>query len=74
MIARAVSCEINSAKLICLPPPAPKVTPANVSGGGGSRSELVITWEVRKLAQDPLTHVGEYFSLQICASVSLIKA
>uniref|UniRef100_A0A3B5A399 Contactin-4-like n=1 Tax=Stegastes partitus TaxID=144197 RepID=A0A3B5A399_9TELE len=24
---------------------APKVTPANVSGGGGSRSELVITWE-----------------------------
>ncbi|XP_059426588.1 contactin-4 isoform X2 [Carassius carassius] len=23
----------------------PKVTPANVSGGGGSRSELVITWE-----------------------------
>ncbi|XP_075952499.1 contactin-4 [Anarhichas minor] len=24
---------------------SPKVTPANVSGGGGSRSELVITWE-----------------------------
>lgn len=24
---------------------APKVSPANVSGGGGSRSELVITWE-----------------------------
>ncbi|KAF7711394.1 hypothetical protein HF521_000405 [Silurus meridionalis] len=23
----------------------PKVTPANVSGGGGTRSELVITWE-----------------------------
>ncbi|XP_051777292.1 contactin-4-like isoform X1 [Erpetoichthys calabaricus] len=23
----------------------PKVTPSNVSGGGGSRSELVITWE-----------------------------
>ncbi|KAJ8361269.1 hypothetical protein SKAU_G00177940 [Synaphobranchus kaupii] len=23
----------------------PKVTPANVSGGGGSRSEVVITWE-----------------------------
>ncbi|XP_016314078.1 contactin-4 isoform X2 [Sinocyclocheilus anshuiensis] len=23
----------------------PKVTPANVNGGGGSRSELVITWE-----------------------------
>ncbi|XP_057194880.1 contactin-4 isoform X2 [Triplophysa rosa] len=23
----------------------PKITPANVSGGGGSRSELVITWE-----------------------------
>ncbi|MEQ2224700.1 Contactin-4 [Ilyodon furcidens] len=31
----------------------PKVTPANVSGGGGSRSELVITWEVSKLAQKP---------------------
>lgn len=28
-------------------PLAPKVTPANVSGGGGSRSELVITWEVK---------------------------
>ncbi|CAF96907.1 unnamed protein product [Tetraodon nigroviridis] len=26
---------------------SPKVTPANVSGGGGSRSELVITWELR---------------------------
>uniref|UniRef100_A0A9J7XE50 Contactin 4 n=1 Tax=Cyprinus carpio carpio TaxID=630221 RepID=A0A9J7XE50_CYPCA len=25
----------------------PKVTPANVSGGGGSRSELVITWELQ---------------------------
>lgn len=24
----------------------PEVTPANVSGGGGSKSELVITWEV----------------------------
>ncbi|XP_059925325.1 contactin-4-like isoform X4 [Gadus macrocephalus] len=24
---------------------SPRVTPANVSGGGGSRSELVITWE-----------------------------
>ena len=34
-------------------PPAPKVTPANVSGGGGSRSELVITWEVSK----PLTPI-----------------
>lgn len=29
------------------PPAVPKITPANVSGGGGSRSELVITWEVR---------------------------
>ncbi|KAF3689443.1 Contactin-4 Brain-derived immunoglobulin superfamily protein 2 [Channa argus] len=38
-------CEVNRAKIICLLPPAPKVTPANVSGGGGSRSELVITWE-----------------------------
>uniref|UniRef100_A0A8C6VT43 Contactin 4 n=1 Tax=Nothobranchius furzeri TaxID=105023 RepID=A0A8C6VT43_NOTFU len=28
---------------------SPKVTPANVSGGGGSRSELVITWEVSRL-------------------------
>uniref|UniRef100_A0A669D5Y8 Contactin 4 n=1 Tax=Oreochromis niloticus TaxID=8128 RepID=A0A669D5Y8_ORENI len=26
---------------------SPKVTPANVSGGGGSRSELVITWELQ---------------------------
>lgn len=33
-------------KQIRLLPPDPKVTPANVSGGGGSRSELVITWEV----------------------------
>lgn len=24
----------------------PEVAPANVSGGGGSKSELVITWEV----------------------------
>lgn len=24
----------------------PEVTPANVSGGGGTKSELVITWEV----------------------------
>lgn len=56
--ALSASCEVNRAKLICLLPPAPKVTPANVSGGGGSRSELVITWEVSKLAQDPLTHRG----------------
>lgn len=28
-------------------PPAPRVTPARVDGGGGGRSELVITWEVR---------------------------
>lgn len=27
--------------------PAPRVTPARVNGGGGGRSELVITWEVR---------------------------
>uniref|UniRef100_A0A8C5UF00 Contactin 4 n=1 Tax=Malurus cyaneus samueli TaxID=2593467 RepID=A0A8C5UF00_9PASS len=27
----------------------PEVTPANVSGGGGSKSELVITWEVSEL-------------------------
>lgn len=27
-------------------PPVPTVAPTNVSGGGGSRSELVITWEV----------------------------
>lgn len=51
-------CEVNRAELIYLLLPAPKVTPANVSGGGGSRSELVITWEVSKLAQDPLTHGG----------------
>lgn len=29
-----------------LSPTVPEVTPANVSGGGGSKSELVITWEV----------------------------
>lgn len=28
----------------------PRTTPARVSGGGGSRSELVITWEVTKQA------------------------
>lgn len=54
----SASCEVNRAKMICLLPPAPKVTTANVSGGGGSRSELVITWEVSKLTQDPLTHGG----------------
>lgn len=43
--------DISMAELIhLLLPPAPKVTPANVSGGGGSRSELVITWEVSELA------------------------
>lgn len=26
--------------------PAPEVAPSEVSGGGGSRSELVITWDV----------------------------
>ena len=51
-------CEVNGAELICLLLPAPKVTPANVSGGGGSRSELVITWEVSKLPQDSHTHGG----------------
>ncbi|RXM28410.1 Contactin-4 [Acipenser ruthenus] len=30
----------------------PKVTPANVSGGGGSQSELVITWELRYWDQE----------------------
>lgn len=48
-----------------------------MSGGGGSRSELVITWEVSKLAQDPLTHGGgsqtSLFSVDV-ASVSLINA
>uniref|UniRef100_H3CPG9 Contactin 4 n=1 Tax=Tetraodon nigroviridis TaxID=99883 RepID=H3CPG9_TETNG len=34
---------------------SPKVTPANVSGGGGSRSELVITWEVSELEQVSFT-------------------
>lgn len=28
-------------------PPVPRVTPARVNGGGGGRSELVITWEVK---------------------------
>jgi len=53
-----VPYEADTAKLFCLLPAAPKVTPANVSGGGGSRSELVITWEVSKLVQNPLTHGG----------------
>jgi hypothetical protein len=26
---------------------APKITPSRVNGGGGGRSELVITWEVK---------------------------
>uniref|UniRef100_A0A8C2R5K0 Contactin 4 n=1 Tax=Capra hircus TaxID=9925 RepID=A0A8C2R5K0_CAPHI len=30
----------------------PEVTPANVSGGGGSKSELVITWEVKYWRHD----------------------
>lgn len=47
--------EANMAALIRLLLPAPKVTPANVSGGGGSRSELVITWEVSELGQDRFT-------------------
>lgn len=60
MITCSFSRRVKSTgpKLICLLPSAPKVTPANVSGGGGSRSELVITWEVSKLAQDPLIHGG----------------
>lgn len=41
--------QVNRAKPMCHLLPAPKVTPANVSGGGGSRSELVITWDVSKL-------------------------
>lgn len=44
--------------LLLLRLPDPKVTPANVSGGGGSRSELVITWEVSELEQDSFTHAG----------------
>lgn len=44
--------DVNMAELIRLLLPAPKVTPANVSGGGGSRSELVITWEVSEMEQD----------------------
>lgn len=48
----------NVAELIRLLLPAPKVTPANVSGGGGSRSELVITWEVSELERDSFTHAG----------------
>uniref|UniRef100_A0A8D2MJD6 Contactin 4 n=1 Tax=Zonotrichia albicollis TaxID=44394 RepID=A0A8D2MJD6_ZONAL len=35
----------------------PEVTPANVSGGGGSKSELVITWEV-SLTPAPLSFLG----------------
>lgn len=34
---------------------APEVPPSEVSGGGGSRSELVITWDVSVW---PLTCVG----------------
>uniref|UniRef100_A0A3P8VEB8 Contactin 4 n=1 Tax=Cynoglossus semilaevis TaxID=244447 RepID=A0A3P8VEB8_CYNSE len=57
----------------------PKVTPANVSGGGGSRSELVITWEVSKLTQSGLpssvqTGARRHYSLWICAAASLITA
>lgn len=51
-------CETNMAEPIRLLLPDPKVTPANVSGGGGSRSELVITWEVSELEQDSFTHAG----------------
>lgn len=69
--AFAVSCEVNMAKLICLLALAPKVTPANVSGGGGSRSELVITWEVSKLARDPLTHGGGSQTSLFSADVGL---
>lgn len=30
----------------------PEIPPAEVSGGGGSRSELVITWDVSFLASN----------------------
>lgn len=33
-------------KRSCSISPAPRVAPARVNGGGGGRSELVITWEV----------------------------
>lgn len=64
------------AELFLFPPAAPKVTPANVSGGGGSRSELVITWEVSKPAQEPASPMDEaarcHYSLWVQAPVSLI--
>lgn len=59
------------------PSPAPKVTPANVSGGGGSRSELVITWEVSKPLQCNSPSAAEatrHYSQRIWALVSLITA
>lgn len=37
----------------------PEVTPANVSGGGGSKSELVITWEV-SLTPAPSEPSGDF--------------
>lgn len=62
------TCVINMAELIHLLP-APKVTPANVSGGGGSRSELVITWEVSELEQDSFTHAGKSQTSLFCEDV-----
>lgn len=34
--------------------PVPDTAPANVGGGGGSKSELVITWEVSHLSVLPV--------------------
>lgn len=41
----------------------PEVTPANVSGGGGSKSELVITWEVNESQSKRNVHASKLFFL-----------
>lgn len=40
--------------LLLLLYPVPDTAPANVGGGGGSKSELVITWEVSHLSVLPV--------------------
>lgn len=53
-IDRCHMCAALSAECFVLLYPVPDTAPANVGGGGGSKSELVITWEVSHLSVLPV--------------------
>lgn len=48
-----MSAALNAQCLVLLYA-VPDTAPANVGGGGGSKSELVITWEVSHLSVLPV--------------------